>query len=135
MNHLQYISVDITHKCRPNDDEGNKVLPSNFEKYRKEHEFRYPCCLCAEEGGRGAYTEAAVYSWRDKTTDQICWNARCASDQCGYRGQCSLFLRRSKTNYHLVKIDAYYQRSSVVACQYPRRGMNLLRCRFVNLMK
>ncbi|KAG2128746.1 hypothetical protein DEU56DRAFT_915419 [Suillus clintonianus] len=103
--HYDKISRSMIEWCWPNDDEGKKVLPSNFKKYREEHDFLYPCCLCAEEGGRGAYTEAAVYSWRDKTTDNTCWKARCASDRCGYR----------------VKIDAYYHRSSVGTCQYPRR--------------
>ncbi|KAG2747420.1 hypothetical protein P692DRAFT_20737514 [Suillus brevipes Sb2] len=101
--HYDSVSKSMIEWCWPNDDGGNKVLLSDFEKYRKEHEFQYPCCLCAEEGGRGTYTEAAVYSWRDKTTDETCWNARCASDQCGYQGQCSSFLRRPKTNYHLHK--------------------------------
>ncbi|KAG1894623.1 uncharacterized protein F5891DRAFT_984895 [Suillus fuscotomentosus] len=97
--HYDSVSKSMIEWYWPNNDKGKKVLLSNFEKYRKERQFRYPCCLCAEEGGRGAYMEAAVYSWRDKTTDKTYWNARCASDQCGYRGTCQ-YPRRDNVEEH-----------------------------------
>jgi hypothetical protein len=75
---------------RPVDIDGEKIPPSDLETYRKTHEFRYPCCLCADERGRGAYTEAAVYSWWDRGADKAEWLTRCASNTCGYRGQHSL---------------------------------------------
>ncbi|KAG2746625.1 hypothetical protein P692DRAFT_20738534 [Suillus brevipes Sb2] len=87
----------------PNDDEGKKVLLLNFEKYRNERDFRYPCCLCADGCGKEAYTEAAVYPWKDDATQETYWRARCASDKCGYR----------------VRIDAYYRRTSIATFQYP----------------
>ncbi|KAG0707427.1 hypothetical protein DFH29DRAFT_871455 [Suillus ampliporus] len=63
------------------------------------------CCLCADGGGRGAYTEAAVYPWTDKMTKETYWSTRCASDKCGYQ----------------VKIDKYFHLSSLATFQYPRQ--------------
>ncbi|KAG1834611.1 hypothetical protein EV424DRAFT_1341397 [Suillus variegatus] len=76
----------------PVDGDGKKIPPSNLEKYRNGHNFRYPCCICADGGGRGAYVEAAVYSWWDEIAGKIDWTARCVSDTCGYRDteQCIL---------------------------------------------
>ncbi|KAG0701242.1 hypothetical protein DFH29DRAFT_876056 [Suillus ampliporus] len=67
--HLTLLHYD-TYKCRPNDDEGNKVLPSNFKKYH-------------EERGRGAYTEVAVYPWKDKTADKTYWNPPASTPRRG----------------------------------------------------
>ncbi|KIK32969.1 hypothetical protein CY34DRAFT_110787, partial [Suillus luteus UH-Slu-Lm8-n1] len=71
----------------PDDDEGKKVLPSNFAKYRNERDFRYPCCLCADGCGKEAYIEAAVYPWKDDTDQETYWRARCTSDTCGYKAE------------------------------------------------
>ncbi|KAG1889788.1 uncharacterized protein F5891DRAFT_987179 [Suillus fuscotomentosus] len=100
----------LTRIWRPDDDEGKKIIPSHFEKYREERNFRYPCCLCADGCGKEAYTEAAVYPWKDKTTRETYWRVRCASDECGYQ----------------VRIDAYYRLSSLATFQYRRRGINYI---------
>jgi hypothetical protein len=127
LNPVQILRNDAApKKRRPADGEGKKIPPFDLEKCRDKYDFRYPCCLCADGGGREAYVEAAVYPWWNKTTKNTYWTARCASDKCGYQGQCCSCSRRSHTNHHLVKIDMYSRRAPLAAFQYPRRGMNLL---------
>lgn len=75
---------------RPADINGERIPPSGLERYRETHEFRYPCCLCADERGTGAYTEAAVYSWWDGGAAKAGWTTRCTSNTCGYQGRHSL---------------------------------------------
>ncbi|KAG0698734.1 hypothetical protein DFH29DRAFT_877802 [Suillus ampliporus] len=79
--HYDSTSKSMTEWCWPDDDQGQKVPLLNFKKYRDERKFRYPCCLCASSSEREAYTEAAVYPWRDKATNKTYWNARCAYDR------------------------------------------------------
>ncbi|KAG1886926.1 uncharacterized protein F5891DRAFT_988542 [Suillus fuscotomentosus] len=100
--HYDSVSKTMIEWYWPDDEEGKKVPPSNFEKYRDERKFQYPCCLCAFSTRREAYTEAAVYPWRDKATNKLYWNARCTSDT--------------------LKIDIHYHRSSLVTFIYPLRG-------------
>ncbi|KAG2120546.1 uncharacterized protein F5147DRAFT_647031 [Suillus discolor] len=83
--HYDRASKSMVEWCWPADDEGKKIPPSDLEKSRKEYNFQYPCCLCADEGGKEAYVEAAVYPWWDTITEGTHWTARCASDTCGYR--------------------------------------------------
>ncbi|KAG2129631.1 hypothetical protein DEU56DRAFT_915136 [Suillus clintonianus] len=94
----------------PADGDGKKIPPFNLEIHRDEYNFRYPCCICADGGGRGEYVESAVYSWWDKDTDQTDWTARCASDRCGYK----------------VKMDMYFRLPTVATFQYPRREQQIL---------
>ncbi|KAG1779651.1 hypothetical protein EV702DRAFT_1043571 [Suillus placidus] len=103
--HYDSSSKTMVDWCWPADGDGKKIPPSDLEKHRDEYDFRYPCCLCADGGGRGTYTEAAVYPWWNKTMRTTCWNTRCASDRCGYQ----------------VKMDMYFQLARLVAYQYPRR--------------
>ncbi|KAG2049273.1 hypothetical protein BDR06DRAFT_1012234 [Suillus hirtellus] len=37
--HYDSVSKSMTEWCWPDDDEGKKVPPSNFKKYRDEHKF------------------------------------------------------------------------------------------------
>ncbi|KAG1873146.1 hypothetical protein F4604DRAFT_1681201 [Suillus subluteus] len=83
--HYDSTSRSMIEWCWPLDTDGEKIPPSGLERYRDKYEFRYPCCLCADERERGAYTEAAVYSWWDRSTNKVEWTARCTSDRCGYR--------------------------------------------------
>ncbi|OJA16861.1 hypothetical protein AZE42_09972 [Rhizopogon vesiculosus] len=108
--HYDSASKSMIEWCWPTDGDGKKILPSGLEKYHDEYNFRYPCCICADGGGRGAYVEAAVYPWWNKSTKKTDWTTRCASDRCGYQ----------------VKIDMYFQLSSLATTRYPRRGMSLL---------
>ncbi|KAG1843768.1 hypothetical protein F4604DRAFT_1938005 [Suillus subluteus] len=94
----------------PADGDGKKIPPFDLEIHRDEYNFRYPCCICADGGGRGEYVESAVYSWWDKDTDQTDWTARCASDRCGYK----------------VKMDMYFRLPTVATFQYPRREQQIL---------
>ncbi|KAG1892476.1 hypothetical protein F4604DRAFT_1672480 [Suillus subluteus] len=83
--HYDSASESMVEWCWPADCEGKKVPPSNLEKHREKYDFRYPCCVCADGSGRGAYIEVAVYPWWNKTTNNTFWTARCASDRCGYQ--------------------------------------------------
>jgi hypothetical protein len=125
LNPVQILRNDTTRKRRPADVEGKKIPPSDLERCREEYDFRFPCCLCADGGEKGAYVEAAVYSWWDKTTKDTYWIARCASDICGYRGQYCSCSRRSHINHHLVRMDMYSRLAPLAALRYPQRGMNL----------
>ncbi|KAG1899721.1 uncharacterized protein F5891DRAFT_980949 [Suillus fuscotomentosus] len=60
-------------KHRPANSDGKKIPPSNLEDHCDAYNFRYPCCLCADGGGRGAYVESAVYSWWNKDTKKADW--------------------------------------------------------------
>lgn len=110
-------------KCRPIGCDGKRVPPSHLKKHRDGYDFRFPCCLCADGGGRGAYVESAVYSWWDESTKKTDWIARCTANRCGYQGQYYSCSRRSQTQYHLVKIDKYFLLPSSAEFQYPQRGM------------
>ncbi|KAG1721498.1 uncharacterized protein EDB91DRAFT_1088420 [Suillus paluster] len=103
--HYDSVSKLMVEWCWPADGEGRKIPPSDLEKYHKEYDIRYPCCLCADGGGRGAYVEAAVYHWWNTTTRKTYWIARCASNRCGYQ----------------VKIDKYFQLAPMATFQYWRR--------------
>ncbi|KAG2125336.1 hypothetical protein DEU56DRAFT_759366 [Suillus clintonianus] len=103
--HYDSASKSMIEWYWPADSDGERIPPSHLEKYRNGHDFKYPCCLCADGGGRGAYMEAAVYSWRNEIAGKTDWIARCASDICGYR----------------VRIDVYFQLSSLGTFQYPQR--------------
>ncbi|KAG2108983.1 uncharacterized protein F5147DRAFT_652560 [Suillus discolor] len=104
--HYDHASKSMVEWCWPADDEGKKIPPSDLEKSCEEYDFQYPCCLCADEGGKEAYVEAAVYPWWDTITKKTHWTARCASDTCGYR----------------VKINTiHFQLFPLAAFRYPRR--------------
>ncbi|KAG1845649.1 hypothetical protein F4604DRAFT_1688633 [Suillus subluteus] len=83
--HYDGISKSMVDWFWPADRDGKKIPPSDLEVHRDVYNFRYPCCLCADGGGRGAYVESAVYSWWNKDTKKIDWTVRCASDTCGYQ--------------------------------------------------
>ncbi|KAG1838001.1 hypothetical protein F4604DRAFT_1941885 [Suillus subluteus] len=104
--HYDRASRSMVEWCWPADDEGKKIPPSDFEKSREKYDFRYPCCLCADDDGKEAYVEAAVYPWWNTTTKKTHWTVRCASDTCGYR----------------VNIDVrHFQLAPLAALQYPQR--------------
>ncbi|KAG1786224.1 uncharacterized protein HD556DRAFT_1507598 [Suillus plorans] len=103
--HYDRASKSMVEWCWPADGEGKKIPPCNLEKYRETHDFKYPCCLCADSGGIGAFVETAVYSWWNETAEKSRRIARCASDTCGYQ----------------VKIDTYFPIAPFAAFQYPRR--------------
>jgi hypothetical protein len=41
-----------------------------------EYNFRFPCCLCADGGGRGVYVESAIYPWWNERTKKTDWTAQ-----------------------------------------------------------
>ncbi|KAG2126801.1 hypothetical protein DEU56DRAFT_758785 [Suillus clintonianus] len=75
--HYDSTSKSMIEWYWPADGDGKRILPPDLE--------RYPCCLCADGGGRKAYVEAAVYSWWNKIDKNTDWIARCTLDICGYR--------------------------------------------------
>ncbi|KAG2740364.1 hypothetical protein P692DRAFT_20753508 [Suillus brevipes Sb2] len=91
--HYDRASKSMVEWCWPADGEGKKIPPCDLEKYRETHDFKYPCCLCADSGGIGAYVETAVYSWWNETAEKSLRIARCASDTCGYQGITSFIAR------------------------------------------
>ncbi|KAH7905765.1 hypothetical protein BJ138DRAFT_1164130 [Hygrophoropsis aurantiaca] len=88
----------------PADDENAKIPPSQFNSYRKNHVFKFPCCICADNDGQ--YMESAVYPWWDETIQKTFWTARCAMDNCGYE----------------VRIDQYFKQTSQVTFIYPQKA-------------
>ncbi|KAG2741671.1 hypothetical protein P692DRAFT_20879848 [Suillus brevipes Sb2] len=52
--HYDNASGSMIEWCWPADSAGKKIPLSDFEKYRDEYVFRYPCCLCADGGGKAA---------------------------------------------------------------------------------
>ncbi|KAG1754738.1 uncharacterized protein EDB91DRAFT_1076844 [Suillus paluster] len=50
--HYDSVSKSMVEWCWPADGEGRKIPPSDLEKYCKEYDIRYPCCLCTDGGGR-----------------------------------------------------------------------------------
>ncbi|KAG1863143.1 hypothetical protein F4604DRAFT_1683728 [Suillus subluteus] len=103
--HYDGISKSMVDWFWPADRDGKKIPPSDLEVHRDVYNFRYPCCLCADGGGRGAYVESVVYSWWNKDTKKVDWTVRCASDTCGYQ----------------LRIDMYFRLPTSATCQYPRR--------------
>ncbi|KAG2757848.1 hypothetical protein P692DRAFT_20711473 [Suillus brevipes Sb2] len=93
--HYDSASGSMVEWCWPADGDGERVPLSSLEKYRDEHELRYPCCLCADGGGRKAYVEAAVYPWWNEVDKNTDWIVRCASDGCGYRVTIGIYFRIS----------------------------------------
>ncbi|KAG2029657.1 hypothetical protein BDR03DRAFT_987618 [Suillus americanus] len=81
--HYDRVLKSMVEWCWPSDNDGKKVPLSNFDEYREEHKFQYPCCLCASSSGK-EYIEVAVYSWREKATNKTYWYARCATDECTF---------------------------------------------------
>ncbi|KAG2112779.1 hypothetical protein DEU56DRAFT_762022 [Suillus clintonianus] len=74
--------------------DGKKIPPSHLEMHRDGYDYRFPCCLCADGGGRGAYVESAVYSWWDEGTKKTDWTARCTTNRCGYQGSVFFILKK-----------------------------------------
>ncbi|KAG1887690.1 hypothetical protein F4604DRAFT_1916503 [Suillus subluteus] len=83
----------------PVDGNGKKILPSHLEKYRDGHNFKYPCCLCADGGERGA----------------------CASDICGYRVKIDMYFRRSTSGTFQYPQRDTEQIILPIALQWDRR--------------
>ncbi|KAG1777568.1 hypothetical protein EV702DRAFT_1197180 [Suillus placidus] len=104
--HYDSASKSMIEWCWPVDSDGKKIPLYHLERYRNGHDFKYPCCICADGGGKGAYIEAAVYPWWNEIDKKTDWTARCALDTCGYR----------------VKINVYFQLLSIGTFQYPQRA-------------
>lgn len=63
---------------------GARVPPSELDEYRRQHDFKYPSCLCAMESlDPDAYTEAVVFL---VTTGRLAgeYVAACATGKCKY---------------------------------------------------
>jgi hypothetical protein len=73
--------------CRPLNDAGQRVPPSELCSHRLSHRFLGPCCLCpVTMEGEITFTEAAIFM----ATSGHCtghYIARCARGNCGYFGK------------------------------------------------
>ncbi|KAG1736912.1 uncharacterized protein EDB91DRAFT_1083257 [Suillus paluster] len=61
--HYDSVSKSMVEWCWPADGEGRKIRPSDLEKYRKEYDIRYPCCLCADGSGREHQIPPVQLEW------------------------------------------------------------------------
>jgi len=82
-SHWSFFVFNNSHISRPTDDAGHHVTPSSLVDHRKDHQFRAPCCLCAENDVTPNYTESTIYIaiTRPHFGEYM---AGCALDQCGY---------------------------------------------------
>ncbi|KZP19821.1 hypothetical protein FIBSPDRAFT_955088 [Athelia psychrophila] len=68
---------------------GTSIDICNWDKYRKMHDFRYPCCFCPAEAPEDSmqYTECKVLlasKGSSSRRDTGKWIALCAERRCGY---------------------------------------------------
>ncbi|KAG2737601.1 hypothetical protein P692DRAFT_20883398 [Suillus brevipes Sb2] len=113
--HYHAPTAELTTFQWPTDRYGHKIHPSQFEDYRRNHTFRYPCCLCAT-GDR--YVEASIF----RRTAGICegeYVAECATGSCGY----------------MVNIEKYFGRACVPAVYYPRREITNRPARYRQMLR
>jgi hypothetical protein len=72
---------------RPVTDAGERVTPSNLVEYRREHDFKGPCCLCASlDPNENAYTEASIFLAKSGPSAGK-YVAACATGLCRYWGE------------------------------------------------
>ncbi|KAG1765665.1 hypothetical protein EDD22DRAFT_950972 [Suillus occidentalis] len=71
--HYEGASKSMVDWFWPTNSDGERIPPSDLEIHRDAYNFRYPCCLCADGGGRRAYVESAVYPWWNKDTKKADW--------------------------------------------------------------
>jgi hypothetical protein len=62
---------------------GRRVSPSDLLDYRRDHDFRAPCCLCASNARGFSVTESAIYVALGGPYEGD-YIAGCATDYCGY---------------------------------------------------
>ena len=76
--------------ARPINDEGERVTPSDLIEYRRSHDFKGPCCLCASlDADLASYTESSIFlaTCRPSSGKYV---AACATGQCRYWGESSI---------------------------------------------
>jgi hypothetical protein len=118
----------LTHiNFRPVNGAGERVTPTGLQEFRKSHEFRAPCCLCACQAIGGGYTESAVYI-AEEGPNFGKYVAGCASRQCGYLGKsCLQCVWAGIPDYCLpayqVCIENMYEKAGLLMRKYPIRCM------------
>ena len=90
MTHKNIVtSVKLTDgcTCRPINDRGERVAPSDLLEYRRFHKFRGPECMCAiDDAVDNATSETAIFvSSAGKFAGE--YVAACAASVCGYIGE------------------------------------------------
>jgi hypothetical protein len=71
-------------------EDWERVTPSDLLDYRVTHLLKAPCCLCPLKMGMDQYIESAIFIAR-RGRLQGEYIACCATDQCGYLGERSLY--------------------------------------------
>jgi hypothetical protein len=107
---------------------GERVFPSDLLEYRRTHEFRGPCCLCAslDSSDASVYTEASIFvAIVGPYTGR--YVAACATDQCRYWGE--PFLLPSATRpcnlaelVQTVCIEELYDELGLLVKRFSKRG-------------
>ena len=92
----------FTINCRPV-DEDKHVEPSRLLKYREQHHFQTPLCLCPllqTPSEEPTIAEAAILQKRSgiHVAEYV---AECASGHCGYFGEFSVIFREWK----MIKVN------------------------------
>lgn len=84
--------ISLQPCSRPVSQEGERVTPTDLLNHRANHDFRAPCCLCADVSSIHAagYTESDIYI-ADNGPYSGEYVAGCASKSCGYLGNVTVF--------------------------------------------
>jgi hypothetical protein len=120
----------VSHAAyRPVTETGERVPPSDLLEYRRTHDFRGPCCLCASLDSSTlstAYTEASIFV----AIVGPCigkYVAACATGQCRYWGKFCVHVieQRSSDPLHTaVCIEKLYARVGLLVNRFPKRSMH-----------
>ena len=110
---------------RPINDAGERVTPSNLLEYRRSHDFKGPCCLCASvHSDEAAYTESAIFlAVRGPSAGK--YVSACATGHCRYWGKT---LTRSYAYVNMasrtctVCLEQFYDQIGLLVKRYGPRG-------------
>jgi hypothetical protein len=109
--------------CRPTNDAGERVPPSELGDHRLSHRFLGPCCICPIlTNGEVTFTEAAIFmETSGRRAGQ--YLARCARDSCGYLSKpFRICFRGPFDDRKPVPLESVYPKLGVPLRLYPRRG-------------
>jgi hypothetical protein len=111
---------------RPVNEAGERVSPSNLLEYRRTHDFKGPCCLCASlYADENAYTEASIFLAKSGPCTGK-YVAACATGLCRYWGESILnmvpivYLRKC---WYVVSLENLYSQRGLLVRRFPLRGM------------
>lgn len=110
---------------RPVNEAGECVTPSHLLEYRRTHEFRGPCSLCAalSPSDQKIYMEASIFLAVAGSSAGK-YVAACAQGQCRYLGQFPIVNYRLIDSHILstVCIERFYHQRGLLVKRFPLRG-------------